>query len=310
VILGRTGLQASRAGLGCGGHSRLGQAYGASESESIALVERALDIGVTFIDTAFAYGTEEIVGRATAGRRGGVILSSKAHPRRADGRPVSAADLARFLEGTLRRLRTDCIDVYHLHGVSLAEYDHCVRELVPAMLRLREQGKLRALGITERFAADPAHRMLERAVADGHFDVIMVGYNMLNPSARDRVLAPARAAGIGTLIMFAVRRALSRADELARVVAGLREQGHVDACVLPEHDPLGFLVSEHGAASVVDAAYRYCRHTDGADVVLTGTGSAAHLLENVRSIAAPPLPPAALERVERAFGKLDFLSGN
>ena len=69
IVLGRTGLEIGVAGLGCGGHSRLGQATGATEEESVALVRRALDLGVTYIDTARAYGTEEIVGRAVEGRR-------------------------------------------------------------------------------------------------------------------------------------------------------------------------------------------------------------------------------------------------
>ena len=65
VVLGRTGLKTSVAGLGCGGHSRLGQATGRSEKESIEIVKRALDLGVDFIDTARVYGTEGIVGKAS-----------------------------------------------------------------------------------------------------------------------------------------------------------------------------------------------------------------------------------------------------
>ena len=67
VVLGRTGLEVSVAGLGCGGHSRLGQAKGATEEESVRLVHQALELGVTYIDTARAYGTEDIVGRGLAG---------------------------------------------------------------------------------------------------------------------------------------------------------------------------------------------------------------------------------------------------
>ena len=75
-------------------------------------------------------------------------------------------------------------------------------------------------------------------------------------------------------------------------------------------DPLGFLVQEGGARSVVEAAYRFARHEPGCDVVLTGTGSPAHLEENVASINAPPLPSDDLERLRRLFGHLDHLSGN
>ena len=111
-------------------------------------------------------------------------------------------------------------------------------------------------------------------------------------------------------VMFAVRRALSRPDELARVAAELVEQGRIDGADLDLDDPLGFLVHEGGAASVVEAAYRFARHEPGCHVVLTGTGSVEHLEENVRSINAPPLPGADLDRLRTLFGHLDHLSGN
>ena len=78
TTLGRTGFEVSVAGLGCGGYSRLGQAYGASVSESEALIAAALDLGVNFVDTAPAYRTENIVGRALRGRRESAVVSTKA----------------------------------------------------------------------------------------------------------------------------------------------------------------------------------------------------------------------------------------
>src|ERR1700733_2754079 len=83
VRLGRTSLSVSVAGLGCGGHSRLGQSQGATFDDSVQLVQAALDIGVTYVDTAEMYGTEEIVGAALVGRRDEVVLSTKStmHPR-------------------------------------------------------------------------------------------------------------------------------------------------------------------------------------------------------------------------------------
>src|SRR5690242_10782348 len=117
VVLGRTGLSVSAAGLGCGGHSRLGQATGSTVEESVALVRRALELGITYIDTAQAYGTEEIVGRALAGgRRDEVIVSTKCHPARGEER-LDPAGLRSAVERSLGALRTEHIDVFHLHGV-------------------------------------------------------------------------------------------------------------------------------------------------------------------------------------------------
>ncbi len=309
TTLGRTGLEVSVAGLGCGGHSRLGQTGGASEAESVALVQRALDLGIDFIDTARAYRTEAVVGKAVAGRRDRVVISTKVIPRDRDG-PLGASALVDSLERSLERLGTDYVDVCHLHGVGLDQYDHCTSELVPAMEKLRDQGKIRFLGVTERFGGDPQHRMLERALQDDCWDVIMVGFNLLNPSARERVLEPALEKDIGTLIMFAVRRALSQPEELRNVVAGLVERGVIARDAVDPDDALGFLVREGGARSVVEAAYRFCSHEPGAHVVLTGTGKIAHLEENMAALEAGPLPERDLARLHELFGSVDFLSGN
>jgi aryl-alcohol dehydrogenase-like predicted oxidoreductase len=309
VVLGRTGLEVSVAGLGCGGHSRLGQATGATEEQSVQLVRRALDLGITYIDTARAYGTEEIVGRALAGRRDTVVLSTKAHPETRDG-PLSAGALRESVQLSLRRLGTEYIDVFHLHGVSEPGYTHSVEVLFPELERLRDEGVVRYIALSERFGNDPAHAMLERALVDNCWDVVMVGLNLLNPSARTQVLPLTREKNIGVEVMFAVRRALSQPDELRRVVHLLVEEGRVGAEDVDVEDPLAFLVHENGARSVVEAAYRFARHEPGCHVVLTGTGNPSHLEENVASINGAPLPSEDVERLRRLFGHLDHLSGN
>ena len=93
TTLGRTELTASVAGLGCGGHSRLGRTTGASQADSVRLVEHALALGVTYLDTAESYGTEEIVGKALAGRRDQVIVSTKTHTTTPDGRRLDGPGL-------------------------------------------------------------------------------------------------------------------------------------------------------------------------------------------------------------------------
>ena len=310
VVFGRTGMRVSVAGLGCGGHSRLGQSYGASAEDSIQLVRRALDLGINYIDTAHAYATEQIVGKAVRGRRDGVVISTKVSPRTRDGELLDAAGLRVAVQASLEKLGTDWIDVYHLHGVGDAEYATCVADLVPELERLRDEGTIRFLALSERFGADAGHTMLQRAVEDDCWDVMMVGFNPLNPSARGRVFSVTRTTDVAIEVMFAVRRALSHPDELSRVATELVEQGHIDGAAVDLDDPLGFLVHEGGAASVVEAAYRFSRHEPGCHVVLTGTGSIDHLEENVRSINAPPLPSEDLELLRTLFGHLDHLSGN
>ena len=285
--LGRTGLEVSVAGLGCGGHSRLGRTYGNTEAQSIAVVQRAVDLGVNLIDTARVYGTEEIVGKALAGRRDEVVLSTKALLDPGD-------TLRESLEKSLRRLQTEYVDIYFLHGVSVEQWQQMGEDRVAELVTLRDEGKLRFLAISEQFGQDPAHEMLPAALAGDAFDVVMVGFSLLNPSARDRVYPLTLKQDVGTLVMFAVRRALSQPGELGPV---LRSVG------LPI-DALDFL------ADPVDAAYRFARHEQGSDVVLTGTGNVAHLEANVASINAPPLSDADLARLTDLFGDKDTITGN
>lgn len=307
VTLGNTGLQVSAVGLGAGGHSRLGQRTGATADQSVAIVRRALELGITFIDTAESYGTEALIGTALAGvRRHEVVLSTKKSITE-QGRLITADELVRGLEASLERLRTDYVDIYHLHGVRAEQYDHAIAELLPAMRTLRAAGKLRFLGITEQFGADTGHNMLARAVHEDDWDVVMVGFNILNQSARCRVLADTRRRGIGVLCMFAVRDTLSDPDKLRETIGELARQGLVDPHALNLADPLDFV--RQAADSLPDAAYRFCRAEPGIHVVLSGTGNIQHLEANVASILRPALPDNLRARLVELFAHIDTVSG-
>jgi aryl-alcohol dehydrogenase-like predicted oxidoreductase len=297
-------------GLGCGGHSRLGRATGKTEAESERLVREALALGINFIDTAEAYGTEEIVGKALAGTaREQVVLSTKAGVGW-EGRKVTGTEMKRRAEACLTRLRTEYVDVFHLHGVSLDDYPYALAELLPALRDLQAEGKIRFLGITEAFASDTSHRMLSRALEDDCWNVVMVGFSLLNQSARERVLSRTQEKKIGALCMFAVRRALSQPEALRSLMRDLAAQNRVDVTAFVPEDPLGFLLQDAQAASIPEAAYRFCRWEPGIDVVLSGTGSIEHLRANASALSRPPLPSAAVERLGRLFAGVDSISGN
>lgn len=310
-ILGRTGLNVSVAGLGCGGHSRLGQTYGNTQEQSVAVVNAAIELGINFIDTAAAYGTERIVGEAVRGRRDKLIISTKtgivswSEPNE---KPFTGQQVLEHLEKSLKRLDTDYIDLFNLHGIVASQLDHVAAEIVPVLIRAREQGKILFLGITEHFGADTNHRMLSAAIPMGVWDVVMVGFNLLNPSARRNVLRLAQAHNVGVQDMFAVRRALSTPEGLKEALDTIDRAGQLDRAKLQPEDPLGFLKED--SEGIVDAAYRFCRHEPGIHVVLTGTGNVEHLKQNVASINRGPLPPRVLARLEELFGQVDSVSGN
>ena len=300
IRFGRTELKVSPAGLGCGGNSRLGLATGGDVSSAERLVREALDLGVNFFDTARVYGTEQIVGRALAGKRADVVISSKTLFRRRDESYMPASELVASLEKSLVRLRSDYLDVFSLHGVSDEHLDHCLNEYVPELERQKALGKIRHLGITESFRHEPQHQMLIRAIPSGCFDVVMVGFNFLNTVAREEVLQLAIEHDVATQVMHAVRRALSNNERLRQVMVELLQVGEIDPTVVDLADPLGFL--RRAGESVTDIAYRYCRHEPGVSVVLTGTGNVDHLAKNVSAINGNPVPDTIMNELNRAFG--------
>jgi L-galactose dehydrogenase len=311
ITLGKTGLKVSVAGLGCGGPSRLGMRNDPqSENHAVALVKQGIDLGINFLDTAQTYGTEPIVGRAIAGlpRDQVVISTKKTLPSEDD--PDPETDMSKGLEQSLKFLGTDYIDIYHLHGVEPKDYDFAQNRLLPVMRRLKEQGKIRFIGVTEGFVPDPSHQMLQSSLADDVWDVVMVGFSMLNPSARRVILPATMRKGVGVLNMFAVRRALSQSQRLQALCAELIASKAIDAEELNPSDPLGFVLQMSDAASLPEAAYRFCRHQPGIHVVLTGTGNPEHLRENVAAILKPALPHAVLRKLDYLFGRLDRLTGN
>jgi aryl-alcohol dehydrogenase-like predicted oxidoreductase len=302
--LGKTGLQVSVAGLGCGGYSRLGQATGRSEAQSIALVQQAIDQGVNFIDTARNYRTEAIVGKALKGRnRDEFVISTKTTLADDTGRKCPA-QVVRELEASLRKMDLTFVDVFHLHGVQPSVYDHAVDKIVPVLLREQEKGKFRFLGITEVPPKDPHHETLARAVQQDCFDVVMVAFHLMHQSAREKIFKHTLAKGIGVLNMFVVRLLFSKPGRLNHVVTQLINEGKLPAWLAEKEHPLGFLIRSGGARTIIDAAYRYCRHEPGTDVILFGTGNETHLRSNIDSILSGPLPAADLQRIEELFGAL------
>lgn len=310
TTLGRTGLNVSVAGLGCGGHSRLGQKTGRTEQESIQVVRQALDLGINLIDTAEAYGTESIVGKAMqdVARDQLVISTKKLCPDRESDDP--SGELRRGVEHSLKRLQTDYVDVFYLHGVRAGQYQYARDTLLPGLLQMQEQGKVRFVGVTEAFIPDPQHAMAEQALRDDCWDVMMIGFNFLNQSARQRVFPQTQAKNIGTMGMFAVRNALSRPARLKKILTELRDKNQIDPALCEMPDVLGFLTDMGKAETIPEAAYRYCRYEPGLDSVLTGTGSVEHLKENVTALLKAPLPLADCERLAALFGQVDSVSGN
>ena len=302
--LGKTDLRVSVAGLGCGGHSQLGLGIGRSENDAIALVQGAIDLGVNFFDTSEAYATESVLGRAFADLpRDRVVVCTKSRSRDRGGSVQTAGAVVANLEASLRRLALDHVDVYMLHGLLPAHYDYAQQMILPALIREKEKGKIGHIGLSEFPGMDPEHATLDRALSEPAWEVVMLGFHMLHQGARTVIFPRTTVQGVGAVVMCAVRNIFSRPDALDETLRKLAEQGEVPP-TFASGASLEFLVHEGGAANLTDAAYRFARHEPGANVVLFGTSSVAHLSTNVESLLKPPLPRADLEKLQEHFGHL------
>jgi aryl-alcohol dehydrogenase-like predicted oxidoreductase len=194
--LGTSGLTVSALGLGCMGMT---YAYGATdEDESIATVHRAIELGVTFLDTAELYGphaNEELLGRALAGRRDQVQIATKFGVLRdADGpagRPLDGtpANVRRSIEGSLKRLGTDYVDLYYQHRM---DPDTPIEETVGALAEVVREGKVRHIGLSEASAAT-----IRAAHAVHPIAAVQWEYSLFTRDVEDSVLPTLRELGIG-----------------------------------------------------------------------------------------------------------------
>jgi aryl-alcohol dehydrogenase-like predicted oxidoreductase len=307
--LGRTELNVSIAGLGGGGHSRLGLGKNLGEENAINVVKKAIDLGINIFDTSAVYGTETALGNGLSGQdRTSYVISTKFPPSDFKGNIKPEGELTNSLEQSLRKLNTDYIDVLHLHAVTANEYTKVRDRFMPELIKAKEAGKIGWFGITEMFGKDTNHEMLDLALKDNLWDVIMVGYNLLNFSASKSILPTAKKNNVGTLLMFAVRNALSNTTRLNELLGVLYENGQLDKNMIDNKKPLAFLLND--ADSIIEAAYRFCSNSKGIDVVLSGTSNPTHLVENVKNILSGPLSDDTLNKINDLFYNVDSISGD
>ena len=219
VELGKNGPEVSRVGLGCMGMSEF---YGpGDDAESLRVIDRALELGVNFLDTADVYGmnaNELLVGRALRGRRDRVVLATKFGIVRDPNDPMKRGISGRpdyvksCCDASLKRLGVDTIDLYYQHRVDV---ETPIEETVGAMAELVEQGKVRYLGLSE---AGP--KTLRRAFAEHPIAALQSEYSLWSRDPEHEILATCRELGIGFVAYSPLGRGfltgrIKRFDDLA-----------------------------------------------------------------------------------------------
>ncbi|MEM6554211.1 MAG: aldo/keto reductase [Planctomycetota bacterium] len=262
-------------GLGTGGESRLGLLRGQPESHAIGLIHHAIQQGVTYLDTAADYDNEAVVGHAIADHpRGALYLATKVGTKRFK-RLRTPASVRRSLRRSLKRLRTDYLDLFQFHAVRPHQYDAVRKRLVPILQELQRDGIIRAIGITEKQSQDRTHTLMSKAAADPAWDTLMIAHSLDHPSAGETIIPTAAADGTAVIGMCALRR-------LFRDPA------------LFNHWSQGLSLDKPALAYL---AYRYTRHTPGMHSVLFSASSKAQVDANLAALQGPPLTETDHQRI-------------
>jgi aryl-alcohol dehydrogenase-like predicted oxidoreductase len=316
-VFGRTGLQLSVLGFGCGAVG--GFMVRGDPAEQERTVARAIAAGVNYFDTAVQYGngeSEKNLGRVLQKLKpANVVVGTKVRlPPSEYGRITDAVTMS--LEGSLARLGLDRVDIFHLHnpiteagGGSTLSVRQVLDDVVPAFERLREQGKIRFLGMTAVGDTAALHQVVDARV----FDSAQVVYNMLNPSAGEDLAANYPAQDYGRLFDHSGPAGVGIVG--IRVLAGGALSGSLERHPIagPAPEPIGSalsydadvdrarrlmpLVEEGFAASLTEAATRFAMSHPAMGTILVGMATPQQFEDALAAVEKGPLPRAALERL-------------
>jgi aryl-alcohol dehydrogenase-like predicted oxidoreductase len=315
-MLGRTGLEVSALGFGCGDVG--GLIVRGERAERERAVARALELGINYFDTASSYGkglSEQHLGQALKALRADVRVGTKVRLGQEDMADIGGA-IARSLDASLGRLGMERVDLLQLHnsvrqtrdGGAMTPAD-VIDQVAPAIQRLRQQGKVRFVGMTSNGDTAALHRVIDSGVVD----TAQVFLNLLDPSAWlevprgfpgqdfDRLLSHTRAQKMGVIVVRVLAGgALSGTPSrhpLAMPVVAPIATGPDYGVDVGRARQLQPLVDEGHAGSLVEAALRFPLGADAVSTVLLGYSTIEQLEHAAASVAKGPLSKAALERL-------------
>ncbi len=278
--LGRTGCQVSKISLGT---VEIGMDYGIAasrpdESEAARLLNRALDLGVNFIDTARVYGdAEAIIGRAIAGRRKEFVLVSKVLPFEGEAVETRVRD---SVHESLRLLKTDFIDLLMIHSAPLAVIER--GEVLGVLQKLKSEGAIRSIG-----ASVYGEETALAAIEAGGYDCLQIAYSVLDRRPESRLFTAAEAADVG-LVARSVLLKGALTDRCHHLPEALSELKTAVECMAQ---------LAGGTVTLPEFAYRYVLSQPRLQSALVGAGSVQELEAAVRFQEMGPLSPQLITSI-------------
>jgi len=265
---GKTGLDVSVLGFGAG---HIGGAE-ISEDDAGRLLNEALDLGITLIDTAPSYGvSEERIGRHLAHRRDDFVLSTKGGYGVAGVADWTAEVIARGIDQALMRMKTDRIDVFHLHSCPREVLEH--GELLEALARARDAGKIQVA------AYSGENEALTWAIESGDFGAVQCSVSLCDQTVLENALPACEASELGVI---AKRPIANAAWRFARRPMGDYAEVYWER--------LRSMSLDTGGMEWLELALRFAAHAPGVASIIVGTRGIAHLRHNAELVAKGPLP--------------------
>jgi len=321
--LGKTGLTVSTLGFGCGNVG--GLIIRGTPAERARAVARAIELGINYFDTAPSYGdgqSEQNLGQVLKALKPKVYVGTKFRVDGSDLADIPRA-VARSLDASLRRLGLERVDLLQLHnhieparGAGAVGLKDVLGEIVPAVRKLVQQGKVGFCGMTALGATPSLHQ----AVDSGAIDTAQVCYNLLNPSAGVTVPPGFPAQDFGHLLSRTRERRMGVIVIRALAAGALSGVEERHPLAVPTVDPIATapdyrtdvararalqsLVSEGHVANLIEASVRLAVSSDAVSTVLVGYSSLEHLESAAAAVNRGPLPRAVLDRLTALWSSL------
>ncbi|CAH1192479.1 Aldo-keto reductase YhdN [Paenibacillus allorhizoplanae] len=288
---GRTGMRVSKLGLG---GAPLGGDFGpVTDEQVIEVIDRALELGINFIDTAPLYGageSERRIGKAIQSKREQIFLATKAVMR---GTPYTYENTIQSVEDSLKRLGTDYVDLIQMHELSELNAEMGMNETIPAFLKLKEQGKVRAIGVN---AFNPS--LLLPFIRSGHIDSVQTfcRYMLIDYTAMDELLPTAKQHNVAVINGSVLGMGL-----LAEAPAPfIKTDSPLYNEAQQRIDQLAFLRKSE-PKGLIEPAMRFSLASPDITVTLTGTTSLRSLGLNASFCDGVGIPQHELDRLLSLF---------